>query len=261
MMGWLRAFLVAAVALMLVGVIAPPASGSLPKTGVWYLALRPGGAKAEFGLRIAGADGDSWYESDTVAFNVADYPGLALDQITAPNANVHFTIPRDAGTLDCEGYFRSGVGSGVFAYSANAAFAQALAARGLGVVGDDDQYRLMIADVTIAMVDSLRSRGVSGLSVSSLVQLANHGVDGAYVSSMSATGVKFSSVDALLRLRDHGVDAEYVQGLARYGYHPNADDLVRLRDHGVEVQFVARLKSHGYSPSIEDLIRLKDSGM
>ena len=206
-------------------------------------------------------DHSSWEMSDSVPFDERAFHGLTLDDIKSAKGVKHFQIVRDAGAFDCNGYFASGIGSGVFAFAPSAAFADALDSRGLGRPDVKDQFELALSNVTLAMVDGLRSAGVTGLSAKALVNLANHDVNAKYVAGLKANGVHATSVDDLVRLRDHDVAPDYIAGLARDGYHPSVDDLVRLRDHDVSLDFISRLQAHGYHPSIEDLIRLRDSGM
>ena len=242
------------------GVAHNDALADAPRTGTWQISVLTAQhlLDVELGYR---SDRHSWTEGQTYPLRPDPYPGLTSAQMNSTNANVQFKIVRDAGAFDCEGYFKSGNGSGMFTYVPNAAYADALATRGIDRPSDDQQFRLMLGDVRLAEVDKLRSLGVSGLSSEALVRLAEHDAGGAYVDGLVAAGVKPASVDELVRLRDHDVLPDYVTGLARYGYHPNVDDLVRLRDHDVSLDFVARLKAHGYNPSIDDLIRLRDAGI
>jgi hypothetical protein len=203
----------------------------------------------------------SWDSGDTIAFDSGSFAGLTINDVKSAKGDRHFRIVRDAGSLDCIGYFASGIGSGIFTFAPSTAFASGLEARGLGRPDVKDQFELAMADVTMAMVDRLVAAGVKGRSSKALVTLANHGVGPQYVSGLDASGVRAASVDDLLRLRDHDVEPNYVAGLARYGYHPAVDDLVRLRDHDVSLDFVARLKAHGYHPSVDELIRLRDAGL
>lgn len=231
-----------------------------PYAGTWQITVRsPVSIDLELSYR-SDASSSSMGE-DPFPFEEKKFSGLTMAQMKSEKGDAHFRIVRDAGDFVCNGYFADGMGSGVFEYVPSVSYAAALESRGLGRPDEHEQFRLMFADVSLAMIDQLRSAGVAGLSVKTLVTMADHGVDSRYVASLAAAGVKGRSVDELVQLRDHDVDGDYVAGLARYGYHPSIADLVRLRDHDVTVDFVARLKSHGYNPSVEDLIRLRDAGV
>ena len=266
---------------------APAASADDAYQGSWRISF-VSGTTIDLGLSHH-SDHGSWEMSDTMAFDAASLRGLTLDDVKNATGDKHFQIVRDAGSFDCNGYFRTGIGSGVFAFAPSATFAAALDSRGLGRPDEKDQFELALANVTIAFVDGLRAAGVTGLSAKALVTLADHDVNGKYVAALNANGVRAASVDELVRLRDHDVAPEFIAGLGKFGYHPSADELVRLRDHDVaadyvaglwkdgyrpsvdelvrlrdhdvSLDFIARLQSHGYHPNIDDLIRLRDSGM
>ncbi len=71
--------------------------------------------------------------------------GLSAADMRGSGVTVHFKIVRSAGTLDCEGWFDDGKGSGHFTYQPNPDFVAELAKRGvtgpppdgLGAVPDD----------------------------------------------------------------------------------------------------------------------------
>jgi hypothetical protein len=230
------------------------------RTGTWSIDGRYSTREIQLSLTYRDSHGSD-EESNGVPFDLSKFPGLNAATFAASSADVRFKIVRDAGTFDCEGVFRNGLGSGVFTFVNSEAFAAALASRGLGAISDDDQFHLAMGGMTLATVDALRAQGVSGLSAHELVRLGDHGVDDRFIRDLAATGVKPGSVDDYVRLADHGVTPDFVAGLGRDGYHPSVDDLVRLCDHGVTLDFIARLKSHGYTPTVDDLIRLRDAGM
>ena len=240
-----------------------PAAGA-PYTGTWSIDARPQPSNAPGSMQVTlsyrgphGSDSDS----NDGSFDPSRYRGLTAADLIAAHVDAHFTIVRDAGSLDCEGVFAQGLGSGIFTYAANPAFAKALESGGLGRPTDDEQFELTLMGTTLAFVDDLEQRHVSGLSSASLVRMAEHGVSTRYVDALAQSGIEPASVDDYVRLVDHGVDGDFASGIVRAGYHPTVEDLVRLRDHGVTLDFVASLRAHGYHPTIDDLIRLRDSGM
>jgi hypothetical protein len=235
-------------------------AASAPETGTWSIDARTPGHLVQLTLSYRTEHGSD-EESNPVAYSASGFPGLTSTQLAAADTQVKFDIVRDAGSFECEGVFRSGLGSGVFTFVRSDAFAAALQSRGIGAPSDAEQFELAMSGMTLATIDMLRSQGVTGLSSSALVRLGDHGVDDTYIRSLAQYGVKPSSVDDYVRLADHGVEPKFVAGLLSDGYHPSIDDLVRLCDHGVTLDFIANLRTHGYHPSIDDLIRLRDSGM
>jgi hypothetical protein len=281
----------ATAALLLAGAyrLAAPVSAdtpSTPRTGTWTIQSGAGN-DVQLTLMVRGADGSDT-ESDSVPYLPASFDGISLGRIKTLDGPATFRIVRDAGAFDCRGSFAGGQGGGVFTYAPSAAFAAALASRGLGGISDDDQFALAMSGFALATLDQLRATGTAGLTGHELVALSQHGVDGEYVRAMAAQSVRPATADEWVRLRDHGVEPEFVAALSRdglhpdpdelveladhgvdaafasgvekFGYHPSVDDLVRLCDHGVTLAFIADMRAHGYAPTIDDLIRLRDSG-
>lgn len=253
-----------AAAAILIGLAAAacfqsPSAGSTSSQGSWTLRyVSPTSVDLELSYHDGGS---SWDVGNTESSATAGLRGLTFDDVRTASGDKHFSIVRDAGTFDCNGYFVNGQGSGMFDFSPSASFADALEARGLGRPDDRDALDLALEDVSLAFVDRLKAAGIAGLSTSSLVLLASHGVSARTLDALNAAGVRPRSADDLVQLADHGVDADFVSALSRFGYHPGVQDLVRLRDHGVDPSFVGDLARLGYRPSADDLIRLRDHGV
>jgi hypothetical protein len=240
------------------------ARADLPTTGQWLIDRHAGGATLELTFKSAGTDGShTWDFEDTTSIDRTALHGLTDSQFASNGVHATFRIVRAAGWFDCDGWVANGRGAGTYRFTADPAFSQGLAARGIGSPTASQSLRLAVAGLDLAYIDRLRALGVSSLSPDDLVRLADHGVDTAYVSAMSADGYRFQSSDDLVRLRDHGVDPEFISSMRAAGYPTlAADDLVRLRDHGVDPGFVASMRAAGYTNiSTEDLIRLRDHGV
>src|SRR5262249_3263454 len=65
------------------------------------------------------------FGNNITSFNLSPdrLQGLTSAQIMSTGAPVQFQIVRDAGTFNCEGYFKEGKGSGTFVLVPNPAFA------------------------------------------------------------------------------------------------------------------------------------------
>ena len=103
-----------AVALALVGWLGTRVvRAAETRTGSWTLQRRadePG--KVEFGLIEHRQHGMSSHSSD---WPVGVFVGLDLSK--PGKQEVHFTITRDAGKFECEGYLKDGEGAGIFRFS------------------------------------------------------------------------------------------------------------------------------------------------
>src|SRR4030095_12233045 len=62
------------------------------------------------------------------SFAYSDLQGLTREQ--AQNGRANFSLAREAGTIQCEGTFTNGRGSGTFRFTPNYAFADAMRSRG-----------------------------------------------------------------------------------------------------------------------------------
>ena len=132
--------LLASLAIASYGAPARADEGSAPYEGTWRLSYDSG---SEIDIELAYRhDQSSWDEGHTVQFAQSGVQGVTLDQLRSASGDERFSIVRDAGTFDCRGYFKDGVGSGIFAFRPSSAYADALAARGLGRPSIDDEFRL-----------------------------------------------------------------------------------------------------------------------
>lgn len=230
---------------------------------------------------------EEWDESHDVP--LSQLRGVTASDFASGGERKSFTVAHDAGSMQAQGFFAHGRGSGDWTFVPNPAFAADLARRGIGRPSQRQQFQLAMGDFKIATLDMLLGSGFARPSIDDLVAMTEHGVTGAYVQGVKNVPLNPKSVqtlirmqdhgvdpqyagqmmsrdprlasDGLIRLRDHGVTADYVAALGRLGYRPSSDELVRLVDHGVTVAFIERMRNHGYSRlSADDLIRLRDHG-
>ncbi len=235
----------------------------------------------------APGDDSRWDESSDVPY--AQLHGLSPNDFRSHGMHKGFTLERDAGQFNADGWFANGRGSGGWTFNPSAQFRSELQHRGISGLDQNAQFRLATVNFRLQTLDQLRSAGFALPSVADLVQMSEHGVDERYVAAMRGVPLQPKTVaelismrdhgvspefaaqmmrtdprltgEDLIRLRDHGVSPDYLGGLQRLGYHPNPSDLARLVDHGVSIDFIQRLRSHGYTHlSVDDLIRLRDHG-
>jgi hypothetical protein len=228
-------------------------------TGKWLVEVESGGrVQLTFDF---GEDGDHNMTSDTVS--LAELRGLSADQARSDGTTVRFQIVRDAGTFECEGWFKGGKGAGTFTFVPDAGFAAKLQSLGYGAPTRDQQLLLALSNVGFELIEELRSEGYEGVTTDDLVRMGTHGVDLEYVRGLKAAGYTLKSASALVRMRDHGVDPEVIAELARLGYERlPAEQLVRVVDHGVRPDYIRGLAALGYRElAIEDLIRMRDHGV
>src|SRR4030095_16750628 len=78
-------------------------------TGEWILEMRPGTDFVYFSIHPRGEQGGEFLSSSVI---LADsIKGLSAAQAAGTGSPVSFQVVRDAGTLNCEGWFKQGKGS------------------------------------------------------------------------------------------------------------------------------------------------------
>src|SRR2546423_513118 len=194
---------------------------------------------------------------------VSELVGLSAADMGGSGTTVHFKIVRSAGTLDCEGWFNDGKGSGHFTYQPNPDFVAELAKRGINAPTDWEQFQMTMAGVGLDLVDELARQKYDRPTAAELARMGTHGVDLEYVRDIGARGYHLGDSESLIRMRDHGVDPEFIESLDSAGYkNLGAQDLVRLRDHGVNGDYIADMKDAGYAPANpEELVQSRDHGV
>lgn len=261
----------------------------------WFLRANAARTAASFRLEYrTTSDGHESSFGDERSISLSDvlttFRGLSSDALYSPGTHVHFTIPRDAGTIECDGWAKAGNASGDFTVALNPAFARELERRGIGTPTPEQQERFVLENGGYALLDTLQTLGFERPTLLQFERLLDHGVTEAYLRNMHAAGFGTRSIDEIVRARDHGVDAGYVQGLRATGVAGSLGDFVRardhgvqaddaraygglgvkrlsldnlvvLRDHGVSPSFVRAMQSLGYNPSADELVRLQDHGV
>src|SRR5881396_3268423 len=252
-------------ALLLIAFLAAPllsAQRVVPSGGQWL--IEPGERSGIVRLTIRYGERrswDKWNSQDDVP--LSQLVGLSAADMGGSGVTVHFKIVRSAGTLDCEGWFASGKGSGHFTYQPNPGFVAELAKRGIDAPTAWEQFSMTMADVGLELVDELARQKYERPTAAELARMATHGVDLEYVRDIVARGYHLGDPKSLIRMRDHGVNPEFIASLDSAGYRNlSAEDLVRLRDHGVDGDYMADMKELGYAPAnLEELVEARDHGV
>lgn len=201
------------------------------------------------------------------SFAYSDLQGLSREQ--AQNGKVSFSLAREAGTIECEGTFVNGRGSGTFRFTPNYGFADAMRSRGFDFSksskhggGQDLERRLFTAttlNVTTAFADDLKSANFGPLDVDDLFKAVIFKITPQFMAEMKATGFPNLGMEDLVKARIFKVDAEYVRQVNDMGF-PNLDfeGLIKFRIFKVEPEFLASIKSEGINNlTAEDVVKLR----
>lgn len=238
------------------------ALGAVDK-GAWTLSSSDLPGRVQFSLQSSWDDDHHFSSSST--WNIGELRGL--DWSTAGKHDVHFTIARDAGTVDCEGFVRDGAGAGLFTFRSNPQYSREMSALGFsGIFPGIDEERLFafaIHDVSLAFARDIKAAGVSGLDAGDLLKFRIHGVTPEFIRDLRSAGIGVSEAHDLVAFRIHGVSPEYVAELARLGYaHPEAHDLIALRIHGVTPEYIEHLRARGVQNlTLHQLVTLRIHGI
>ena len=79
--------------------------------------------------------------------------GLTQGQVMSAGSRVQFQLVRDAGTLNCEGWFKDGKGSGHFVFAASPTFSNELQRRGYPVPTEAQQFSMTLSDLSLVLIE------------------------------------------------------------------------------------------------------------
>jgi hypothetical protein len=239
---------------------AQSGTGNLQISGQWSLA--PGLTPDKVHLTLHWKR-DRHTMNSTMEWSLDRLEGLSTTQLKSGGTPVNFRLAREAGTLNCEGYIKSGSGGGVFSFSINKSFVDAMSALGYSGLTDEQLYAMAIHDVSTAYVREMRGEGVQMPAVNDLLPMRIHRVTAEYVREFKHLGYTEFSPGKLVSMRIHGVTPEFARELGRLGYSSVPfDKLVSMRIHGVTTEFVRELETLGYRRvGIDQLVSMKIHGV
>ncbi len=200
------------------------------------------------------------------SFDYADLQGLTADQ--TQNGPVRFRLVREAGTVDAEGTFVNGKGSGTFTFSPDAGYLSAMSARGFDFArssskrpeaAEERQFSAALVNVTTALADDLRSVDMGPLDVDDLFKAAIFKVDSKFMAEMKASGFPGLQMEDLVKARIFKIDADYVRQVHQMGFSDNGfEGLVKFRIFKVTPEFLNELRAQGFDNlSAEEIVKFR----
>ncbi len=191
--------------------------------------------------------------------------GLTREQ--TQNGKVSFRLVREAGTVDCEGSFVNGEGSGTFRFTPNQSYVEAMRSRGFDFektsknYGGDDNNKLLSAaliNVTIALADDLKASGFT-LDVDDLFKAAIFKVDSKFMAEMRATGYPNLTMEDLVKARIFKIDPEFVTKISEMGLvTKDFEGLVKYSIFKVTPEYLAEMKTAGFDKlSSEQVVQFR----
>jgi hypothetical protein len=224
------------------------------RSGDWTIRKSGEAGKVEFSLKEHHRGESSSHESDWPA---SSFPGVDFSK--PGRQDVSFTISRDAGKIQCQGYLNNGEGAGAFHFEPDPNYAREMHALGFSSdSGEDQQYSMAVLDVSLEFARQMKAEQLTDLDANKLIAFRIHGVDAAFIDELRAAGLKISDSDKLVAFRIHGVTPQMVRLLHQAGYSPDEDTLIAMRIHGATPEWIADLKSRGYDHvDLEQLIAFR----
>jgi hypothetical protein len=241
---------------MLVLVVRSAKGTGSQRIGDWTVSKSDEAGKVEFSLIERHHGGNSSHESDWPA---SSFQGVDFSK--PGRQDVHFTIARDAGKIDCEGYLKDGEGAGIFHFEPNPDYARQMESLGFSV-DDEKQYNMAVQDVSLGFAKEMKSERLRDLDSDKLIAFRIFNVNKEFIEEIRASGLNISDSDKLIAFRIHGVTPQMVRTLHQSGYNPDEDTLIAMRIHGATPEWLEELKKHGYEHvDLQQLIAFRIHGV
>lgn len=230
-------------------------------TGQWILSTRTGTEYAHLTVQRR-TDRHSNFMS-SLDIRGESIRGLTREQMAGSGSAVQFQIVRAAGTLNCEGWFKDGRGSGHFVFTPNQNYIASMRGLGYDDLSTEKVFALAVHDVSLEFIQELSAAGYSRVSVDKLLAMRIHGVSMEFINELKSAGYDQVPVDKLVAMRIHGVSTSFVKELQEMGYErPAIDKLVAMRIHGVKTEFIKELRDLGYERvPIDQLVAMRIHGV
>jgi len=233
-------------------------------SGQWTASLGEDKSKVDLNFERRTAKGGRHQHGHPYDFS--ELQGLTREQVSS-GGPVKFRIVREAGTIDCEGSFQNGKGSGTFRFTGSQAFLSAMKSRGFDFEKDSDdeqnsEDRLFAAatiNVTTALADDLSSAGFGKLQVEDLFKAAIFKIDSTFMREMKASGFPNLGMEDLVKARIFKIDAKFVTEATQMGFDKEPfESLVKMRIFKVTPEYIAEVRNEGLSNlSVEDAVKLR----
>jgi hypothetical protein len=248
---------IVASAIAFVCALALFATEAQPQNGSWTIQPSEQEGKVRFELIQHSKGHSSHHDSDNWLPN--SFEGLDLS--VKAKHEVKFTIRRDAGRFECEGYIENAEGAGVFHFFPDGKYADGMNALGFSVDGDK-QFGMAIQDVSLNFAKEMKNEKLNNLDTDKLIAFRIFGVDSQFIHAIRAEGLNTNDSDKLIAFRIHGVSPEFVRAVRSAGFQPDEDKLIAMRIHGATPEWIAQLKKEGYDHiELDKLIAFRIHGV
>src|SRR5450755_4978335 len=154
------------------------------QSGDWTLSKSEDAGKVEFSLIEHHHGGTSSHQSDWPA---SSFPGVDFSK--PGRQDVHFTIARDAGKIECEGFLNNGEGAGLFHFQPDPNYAREMQSIGFPV-DEEKQFSMAIMDATVDFAKQMKGEHLNDLDTDKLIAFRIFGVNSEFIQAIRAEGLK-----------------------------------------------------------------------
>jgi hypothetical protein len=235
-------------------------------TGEWTASIKEDDAKIHLNFEQRSDKGGRHQMGQSYDF--AELQGLSREQ-AVNGGPVKFSLVREAGTIECEGSFQNGKGSGTFRFSGNPGFVSAMKARGFDFEesssstdrrhSENKLFAAATLNITTALADDLSSAGFGKLDVNDLFKAAIFKIDSKFMREMKASGFPNLGMEELVKARIFKIDADFVRQVSQMGFDKEPfESLVKMQIFKVTPEFLTEIRNEGLTiNSVEDVVKLR----
>lgn len=238
----MRTFLIILAVLTLVVAVAVYAAQSL--SGVWTAQVE--GGTIEMNLVRSRDVKHQSVSMMGMSISIATLGPVFATTLTAPAADVKFSLDRAAGTLDFEGQFAGGTGAGHFTFNPSEKFVRDMEVLGYRGFRDQDLLVFAMTDLSPETLRELNGMGYTPTR-QELDDIAIFRVTPAFISDMQRLGYGKLTLRNLTNLRVASISAKSVQEYRAIGYDKlTVRELTDFGLHRVTPRYIEELRKLGY---------------
>ncbi len=192
-------------------------------------------------------------------YKISDFEGLSSDQINSTNSTASFRMVREAGTIDFEGVFHNGLGTGTFRFTPNPAFVENMRSRGYTNISQERLFTATFLNLTMSFIDDLRSVGFGDLGIEELFKARIFNVTPQFMTDMKSIGFPGLGMEDLVKARIFKIDADFARQVKEMGFaNDSMEGLVKLRIFKITPEFLREMRATNFpNLSSEEAVKLR----
>ena len=193
-------------------------------------------------------------------FLPADLVGLDLTGFRgAGNNPLRFSVIREAGRVDCSGHGGEGYAAGYCSFTADPAFSQLLASRGIGRPTREQAFGLMALNARHELIDAVAAARYPTPTIDNLMALSALNVTAGYIGDMARAGYRPATIESLIEFKALNITPDWIASFVRIGYgNLPGEELVQLKALNITPEYIASFDRIGYHHlPVDELVQLK----